>query len=122
MAWPQLQDGDCRRVHGGSVANGGDGFQCHVAPRDRPLIILLQHQGSDQSCDCGLVWKDADNVGPALNLLVEAFKWVCAVDLDPMLAGKALVGQHVILSPAHQLRELWMARLKRVDQLGPVLF
>lgn len=39
-----------------------------------------------------------------------------------MLAGEALVGQHVIPSPAHQIRELWMARLERIDQLGPVLF
>jgi hypothetical protein len=39
-----------------------------------------------------------------------------------MLAGEALAGQHVILGPAHQIRELRMARLKRVDQPGPMLF
>jgi len=122
LAGPQFQGGDIRRVHGGGVANGGDGFQCHVAPRDRPLIILLQHQGAEQARHRGLVWKDPDHVGPAPDLLVQPFKWVGAVDLRPVLAGEALVGQNVLVSPAHRLRELGMARFECVDQLDPVVF
>jgi hypothetical protein len=122
MVWPLLQGGDCRRVHGCSVANGGDGFQCHVAPCDGPLIVLLQHQGSDQAGDGGFVWKDADDVGPPLDFLVEALKRVRGVDLRPVFPGKSLVGEHVVLGAAHQVSELWMAWREGVDQLGPVTF
>jgi hypothetical protein len=117
MVWPLLQGGDCRRVHGCSVANGGDGFQCHVAPCDGPLIVLLQHQGSDQAGDGGFVWKDADDVGPPLDFLVSS-----GFDLRPVFPGKSLVGEHVVLGAAHQVSELWMAWREGVDQLGPVTF
>ena len=60
----------------GSVANGSDGFQCHIAPRDRPLIILLQHQGADQARHRGLVGKDSHEVCPPFDLLVQPLEWV----------------------------------------------
>ncbi len=81
LVWPLLQGGDCRRVHGCSVAKGGDGFQCHVAPCDRPLVIMFQHQGAEQTCDGGFVGEDSHDVGAPLDLLVEAFQRVRGMDL-----------------------------------------
>jgi hypothetical protein len=121
LARPQLQGGDFRRIHSCSVANGGDGFQRHVAPRDRPFIVLLQHQGADQAGDGSFVREDADHVGPSLDLLVQALQRIRGMDLRPVFLGEALVGQDVLLGAAHQVRELGMARFERVDQLGPVL-
>ena len=52
----------------------------------RPLVALLQQQGAGQPCDGGLVWKDADDVTAALDLAVQAFERVGAVQLGPVLS------------------------------------
>ena len=98
MVWSLLQGGDCCRVHWGIVANGGDGFQCHVAAGDCPLIVLLEHEGADQAGDGGLVWENTHDIGPAFDFLIQALKRVGGVDLGPVVARKALV------RPAHRPR------------------
>lgn len=42
MVWSLLQGGDSCRVHGCSVANGSDGFQCHITPGDGPLVVQIE--------------------------------------------------------------------------------
>lgn len=37
-----------------------------------PLVGLLEHDGTDQARDCGLVVKDANEVGPSPNPPVES--------------------------------------------------
>ena len=69
-----LQGGDFRRVHGVILADGGEGFQRHVTSCDRPFIVLLQHQRANETPDRRLVGKDADHIGTALDLFVEALK------------------------------------------------
>ena len=55
-------------------------LQGHVAcPLDRPFVVLLGEDGADQSGDGGLVGKDADDVGSALDLAVEALQRICRV-------------------------------------------
>ena len=39
------------RVQDVILADGGDGFQCHVTACDRPLVVLLQHQRTDEASD-----------------------------------------------------------------------
>ena len=67
MAWPLLRSGDSCRVHGSSVANGLDGFQCHVAAGDGPLVVLFEYEGADQAGDGGLVWEDTHDIGSAFD-------------------------------------------------------
>ena len=42
----------------------------------------------------------------AADLPVDAFQWVCAVDLGPVFLGEAHEGQHVSFGTVHQRREL----------------
>ena len=54
------------------MAQRADCFQCHVAARDCPLVILLQHQGADEADHGGIVWEDEpvmDADGPAPKVL-----------------------------------------------------
>jgi hypothetical protein len=37
------------------------------------LVVLLEQDGADQTYDGGLVGEDADHIGVALDLAVEAF-------------------------------------------------
>lgn len=67
-----MQGGNLRRVHGGILADGCDGFQRHVAVRDHPLVVLLQHQNAEAS-NGWLVMENADEIRSALDLLIEAF-------------------------------------------------
>lgn len=48
------------------MAHRAEGFQCHVAARYRPLVILFQHQRADEADQSGIVGEDADDVGPPL--------------------------------------------------------
>jgi hypothetical protein len=50
----------------GSVADGADGFQRHVAGAlGGPFVGLLEEDGADEAHDRGLVGKDADDMGAA---------------------------------------------------------
>ena len=68
------------------LAQWSDGFQGHVAGAlHRPFIVLLEQDGADQAGDGVLVGEDADDVGAALDLAIEAFQWIGAVDLRPVV-------------------------------------
>jgi hypothetical protein len=81
------------------MADRCDGFQGHLSRSlDRPVVVLLEEDGADQAGDGGLVWKDADDIGAALDLAVEAIDRVCRVQLGsrrrvnrPGFAGGCLV-------------------------------
>jgi hypothetical protein len=58
----------------------------HVAGAlDRPLVVLLDHDGSDEAHDGVLVWEDAAAIGATLDLPVETLDRVGAVQLPPTL-------------------------------------
>ena len=66
---------------GGRRRQLGHGLELHVAVLQLPLVVLLQQHGADQADDRGLVGEDADDVGPALDLLVQALQRVGGVQL-----------------------------------------
>ena len=57
----------------GIIAQGGHGFQRHVAGAlDGPFVVLFQQDRADEPDDGVVVREDADDVGPAFDLAVEA--------------------------------------------------
>lgn len=52
-----------------------------MSPRDRPIVIGLQHQRADEADDGLVVRKDANHIRAALHLEVHSFKRVRAGDL-----------------------------------------
>ena len=61
--------GHCREHDDGIVAQGDHGFKGHVAGSlDGPFVALFHKDSTDQASDRGLVGKDADDVGAALDL------------------------------------------------------
>ncbi len=73
------------------IAHRGDCLKCHVAgPLDGPLVILFEQQRPDESDDCVIVGKDADDLCASFDLTVETFDGVCAVKLGPVLPGKVM--------------------------------
>ena len=48
-----------------------DGFEREVATTDSPLVVLFGEQSADEARDSGAVREDADDVGPATDLLVQ---------------------------------------------------
>ena len=106
--WAEIDAG----CHGGQadegiIAQGCDGFQGHVAGAlDGPLVVLLEQDGADEADDGGLVGEDADDLGAALDLAVEALERVGRVQLGPVRRREGHVGEHVVLGLVHQGGEL----------------
>ena len=65
--------------------NFGHTFDLHVTVLEQPLVILLEQHSADQPDDAGLVGEDADDIGPPLDLLVEPFQRIGAVQLGAVL-------------------------------------
>ena len=64
------------------IAQGGDGFQGHVAGAlHSPLVVLFEQDGADESDDGVLVGEDADDLGSAFDLAVEPLEGVGGVEL-----------------------------------------
>ena len=75
-----------RQADGISIAYRGDGFQCHVAGAlDGPFVVLFEQDGPDESCDGGLVWEDADDVGAALDFADRPLDGIGGVQLGTVL-------------------------------------
>jgi hypothetical protein len=51
----------------------------------RPFVVLFQEDGADQSGDGGLVGENADDLGAALDLAVEAFEGIGRVELGSVV-------------------------------------
>ncbi len=84
--WSGGQDGQAAL---GTVAERSGGLKGHVAGSlDRPLVGLLQQERADQASDRGLVGKDADDVGTALDLAVQPLERVDRMQLGPVAAVK----------------------------------
>ncbi len=89
------------------IAHYGDGFQRHVAgPLDGPFIVVFEQQRADETNDGIVVGKDADDLGAPLDLAVETFDWIGAVQLRVFRRG--------ILTP---LTRFWSEPLG-LDQRG----
>ena len=54
----------------------GHAFDLHISVLELPLVILLEQYGADEANDAVLVGEDADDIGTALDLLVQPLEWV----------------------------------------------
>ena len=98
-----MSGGRSGQADGGSIAHGADGLQRHVARAlGSPFIGLLEEQRADEPDSGCFVRKDADDIGAALDLAVEALDRVGAVQLGPVFPGKVHEGQHILLGGIHQ--------------------
>jgi hypothetical protein len=62
-------------VGAGPVAQGGHAFQRHVAGAlDRPFVVLLHQDRSDEGDDDVVVGKDSEDLGPSFDLASEPFE------------------------------------------------
>jgi hypothetical protein len=88
-------------------------LKLHIAPVEAPLVVLLEHHGSDESHDGRIDGEDAHDVRAPLDLGVQAFQRVGAVDLRSALGRSTTVadphaastneGKHVDLGVVHVL-------------------
>jgi hypothetical protein len=92
-----------------------------------PLVVLLEQDRADQPDDRSFVGEDADDVGAALDLLVEPFERVGAVQFAAVLFGEVEIGQHIGFALVDERRELWPFRPQLVGdmaqhgaRLGPI--
>lgn len=85
------------------IAHCGDCLKGQVSGSlDRPLIILLEQQRTDEAHDGIVVWKDADDLGSPLDFSIQSLDRICAVKLGPVLFGKGHVGQHIFFGTVHE--------------------
>jgi hypothetical protein len=69
---------------------------------DEPLVVLLDEQAGREPQQRGVVGVDANDVGPACDLEVDALERVGASDLGPVLAREAHVGEQLVLGVFQQ--------------------
>jgi hypothetical protein len=69
------------------LVDGVERLKRHVSALDRPLVVLFEQDRSDQAGDGGRVGEDAHHIGAPLDLAVEAFQRVGAVDLGAVVLG-----------------------------------
>jgi hypothetical protein len=74
------------------IADGAESFQAHVASLYCLFVVLLGQDGADQAYDRDLVGEDADHIGAALDLPIQPFEWIGAVDLGTVLLGERCKG------------------------------
>ena len=96
--WLGWSDCQCGQDDDGIIADGGDGFQRHVAGAlHGPFVVLLHQDGADETDDGVVVGEDVDDVGAALDLAVESFDRIGRADLGPMLLWEVHEGENVDL-------------------------
>lgn len=95
--WPAVSSGHGGQFHDRIVAQRGDCFQGHVAaPLHGPFVFLFQEDGADEPGNCGVVGEDAKpalgrakpepwDFGAALDLAIETFEGIGAVDFWPVI-------------------------------------
>ena len=89
--WPGLSGCHRRQSDDGIIADGRDGFQRHVAGAlDCPFIILFQQDGPGEPDDGLVVGEDADDLGAALDLAVDALDRIGRVQLRAMRRRKLM--------------------------------
>ena len=106
----------------GIIADGGDGFQRHVAGALHGPFVVLLHQDRADEADYGVVvGKDADDIGPPLDLAVEPLDGIGRADLVPMLPGKAHESEDVDFCLIEQGGELGELGAQLIGDVTPLL-
>jgi hypothetical protein len=83
-ACPGWSGGHGWQADDGFIADRRDAFQRDVSgPLDGPFVVLFEQDRANEPCDGGLVREDADELGAAFDLAVEALQrgagrgWSC---------------------------------------------
>jgi hypothetical protein len=71
-----------------------------------PFVVGFQQHSANQANNRSLVGEDADHVGAAFHLLVQALDRASRVDLGPVLGGEVHVRQHVGFALVDERAEL----------------
>ncbi len=71
-----MSGGQLWQPDNGVVAYRAEGFQRRVAVRYCPLVIPLKHERCGEADHGGIVGRDADDIGPSLDLRVDPFQRV----------------------------------------------
>jgi hypothetical protein len=66
---------------------------------------VLHESGADEPHDGLLFGEDADDIGSALDLLIQPLQRIRRMQLGSMLCGEGHVGEHVMLGLVHQPAE-----------------
>jgi hypothetical protein len=96
---------------------GGEDFRSHVPAGLGPFIVLLGQHGTDEADDGVAAGKDAHDVGPPADLLVQTAR-VVAPDLAPDLAREGGEGQDVVAGVVQVRGGLRELRLQGRHDLG----
>src|SRR6266545_543980 len=88
-----------------------------VAAPDQPLIVLFDHEAGRQPDQGGVVGEDADDVGAAADLAVQALEGVGAPELAPVVDGEAVEGEQVVLASLQHRCDLRQWRLEPRDRI-----
>ena len=106
----------------GIIADGGDGFQRHVAGAlHGPFVVLLHQDCSDEAYDGVVVWEDSDDVGSALDLAVGSLDGIGRADFVPMLPGEVHEGEHVDLGFVEKGGEPGQLGAQLIGDVAPLL-
>src|SRR5262249_11606000 len=85
-------------------------------------VVLLEQEGADEADDGVFVGEDADDVGTALDLAIEALEGIGGMQLRAMGGGEGHVGEDVGLGLVHQGSEFGHAGPKLVGDQAPLCF
>ena len=77
-----------------------------VASGDEPFVVLLDQEHAGEPDQRGVVGEDADDVGAAADLAVDALERVRGAQLAPVLGREAVEGEQVLLGLGEQLGDL----------------
>ena len=92
-----------------------------VAAADEPLVALFDEQHAGEADQRLVVGEDADDVGAAADLAVDALERVCGAQLAPVLAREGVEAEQILLGVQQQLRDLGRDRLEALDHLSESL-
>ena len=84
-------------------------------------VVLFDQQRAGEPDQGGVVGEDADDVGAAADLAVDALERVRAAELGPVLARQRVESEQVGLGVEHELGDLRRDRLQALDDLGESL-
>ena len=60
----------------------------HVAARDSPLVVLLEHESANETDDGIVVGEGADNIRARLDFFVQSLEWIGGVQLVSVVLWK----------------------------------
>lgn len=99
----------------------GHTLDLHVAMLQLPFVVGFEQHSSDQADDAVFVREDADDIGTALDLLVQALQRIRAVKFGAVLRRKGHVGKHVSFGVVHEGAELRPSGPELIGDMPPCL-